>query len=195
VRVRRLPCARYDSDGCDDWVREVGECLVISPFGGIARKRKHLESLDDDRTWVAGRRIVDFPRQVNDGAVTEERFVGWTVRVHFCRDGGGVDARNCRVVTAAMLVVLLISVFHGEEAGNGKQRHRHGRERRRWVDELFRRWRLRRVRGGVWNLLHDTMNGAVTSTASGGWAESDQFSDAEGRDDAQDTDGTDEGKR
>jgi hypothetical protein len=63
------------------------------------------------------------------------------------------------------------------------------------VDGLFRTWGLRGVRGGIWNSLHDAMNGAVTSTASGGWAEGDQFSDAEGRDDAQDMEWTDEGRR
>jgi hypothetical protein len=67
---------------------------------------------------------------VNDGAVTEEGLAGWTIHVHFSRDGGGVDARNRCVVMSAMLVVLLISIFHGEEAGDGKQRHRHDRERR-----------------------------------------------------------------
>ena len=167
---------------------------MISPFGGIARKRKHFKSFDDDRTWVTRRRVMHFPRQVNDGAVTEEGFAGWTVRVHFCRDGGGVDARNRRVVTTAMLMVLFISIFHGEEAGNGKQRYRHGRERGRRLDELSRSWRLKSVRGGLCNVVHDAMNAPMTTTESGGWADSDQLSDADGCDDVQDADWTDEGR-
>lgn len=51
---------------------------------------------------------------------------------------------------------------------------------------------LRRVYGGFCNLVHDAMIVAVMSMASGGWAESDKFSDADGWDDGQDTDWTDD---
>ena len=48
VKVRCLSGAGHDADGCYDWVREFWESGVISQFGGVARKGRHSESIDDD---------------------------------------------------------------------------------------------------------------------------------------------------